>query len=271
MMLRPSSTPPSPAPCEFLRSPNSTSSTQGSDSLSSSDIALSGSRMHELMLSRRNLSGQTKPTSADSILQMFRSFSSSSAAANYPASLLVSPSTTPTASSPQDLLVGDESSTSSSLQTPVSSCAGSPGHSRQYATIEVAVLDALSAHRDASLPHPPTILLEVPGPGLAKCLSPIREMPTPLPSPLPSPRPQRTYASSSAEDLALDFSDGRVSVELPGILGYSDAEDDEMFSRQDVVIDVHAEDGLIREEAAVMQQTFLHFKNKVSLFFTDRR
>lgn len=274
MLLRPASTPPSPAAAEFLRSPNSTSSNQGSDSLSSSEIALNGSRIHDVLHSRRKLGGQNKPASADSILQMFRNFNSSSAAANYPASLLLSPSTTPTASTPQDDIAGDDDSTTSSVQTPVSSCGpDSPIHHKrlQHTTIEVPVLDALSAHRETNLLHPPTILLEVPCVGSAgKCLSPIREMPTPLPSPLPSPRPTpaptplltRSNASSSAEDLGLDFSDDRISIELPCMsVSYSDGDDDEMFSKQDIVIDIHAEDGLIQEEAAVMQQAF---KNKVS-------
>lgn len=139
MMLRPASTPPSPAAAEFMRSPNSTSSNQGSDSLSSSEVALSGYRIHDVLQSRRKLGGQLKPASADSILQMFRSFSTSSAAANYP-SLLVSPSTTPTASTPQDDVAGDDESTTSSIPTPVSSTAGSPTYHRRltHTTIEVS-------------------------------------------------------------------------------------------------------------------------------------
>lgn len=277
MMLRPASTPPSPAGREFLRSPHSTSSNQGSDSLSSSEITLNGSRFNELMQSRRKLGGQAKPASADSILQMFRNYSSTSAAANYPSSMLLSPSTTPTASSPQDDIVGDDESTTSSIQDPASSSADSPMNHRrlQFTTIEVPVLDALSAHRDSNLLHPPTILLEVPSVGSSgKCLSPIREMPTPLPSPLPSPRPsphptpvlQRSNASSSAEDIGMDFSDDRISIELPCTSGGC-SDDDELFSKQDIVIDIHAEDGLIQEEAAVMQQACLQFKNKVSSFY----
>lgn len=282
-MLRPSSTPPSPA-ADF-RSPNSTSSNQGSDSLSSSELALpsySSSRMSELLSRRQNKLGNPinqKPASADSILQMFRNFSSSSAAANLPTSVLFSPSTTPTASSPQDDVAGDDESTTSSIHTPVSFSSGPPDsppthirHRQSHNTIEVPVLDALSAHKahdnGSNFLHPPTILLEVPS-SISKCLSPIREMPTPLPSPLPTPRMspipnpmlQRSNASSSAEDLGLDFSDDRISIELPCIsIGYSD--DDETFSKQDIVIDIHAEDGLIQEEAAVMQQSS-QFKLKV--------
>lgn len=288
-MLRPSSTPPSPA-ADF-RSPNSTSSNQGSDSLSSSELALpscSSSRMSELLIRRQNKLGNTsnKPASADSILQMFRNFSSSSAAANYQTSVHLSPSTTPTASSPQDDVAGDDDSTTSSIHTPVSFSSGPPdsppthrAHRQSHNTIEVPVLDALSAHKSSdsgsNFLHPPTILLEVPS-SINKCLSPIREMPTPLPSPLPSPRPspaptpllQRSNASSSAEDLGLDFSDDRISIELPCIsIGFSDGDDDEMFSKQDIIIDIQAEDGLIQEEAAVMQQTCSQIKLKVSILF----
>lgn len=279
--LRASSTPPSPA--AEIRSPNSTSSNQGSDSLSSSDLALPGSsasRMSEL-LGRKNGKLQCikqKPASADSILQMFRNFSSTSAAANMSSSVHLSPSTTPTASTPQDDVAGDDDSTTSSIHTPVSFSSGlldsPPNHRKQSNhTIEVPVLDALSAHKSndggSNFLHPPTILLEVPS-IVNKCLSPIREMPTPLPTPVPTPLPspaltpvlQRSTASSSAEDLGLDFSDDRISVELPCIsVGYSD--DEEMHSTQDIAIDIHAEDGLIQEEAAVMHQACNQYKFKV--------
>lgn len=286
-VLRPSSTPPSPA--TDFRSPNSTSSNQGSGSLSSSELVLpSCSRMSELLSRKQNKLGNSinqKPTSADSILQMFRNFSSSSAAANLSASVRVSPSTTPTASTPQDDVPGDDESSTSSIHTPISFSSGPPDsppvHSRYrqtHSTIEVPVLDALSAHKSndsgSNFLHPPTILLEVPS-SISKCLSPIREMPTPLPSPLPTPRMspqprspvlQRSNASSSAEDLGLDFSDDRISIELPCIsFGFSDGDDDVMFSKQDIIIDIHAEDGLIQEEAAVMQQTSQKNKLKVSI------
>lgn len=61
-------------------------------------------------------------------------------------------------------------------------------------SIEVPVLDPLNAHKAASsstsnsnLLNPnPTILLEVPS-NVNKCLSPIRELPTPIPSPALTP------------------------------------------------------------------------------------
>lgn len=100
---RPSSTPPSPAD---LRSPHSTSSNQGSDTFSSSELAIPsavsssfadfmGVRSHKLS------NGRQKPASADSILAMFRSYSSSNASFKC-SSLKVSPSTTPTGTRTQN-------------------------------------------------------------------------------------------------------------------------------------------------------------------------
>lgn len=202
------------------RSPHSTSSNQGSDSLSSSELAL-----HDLTL-RCNRRIRPKVSSADSILAMFKNFASSNAAINLPPSLIFSPSTTPTASSPQDDIVGDdESESESSIHTPVSFSSGAPDSPVFYrqSTIEVPVLDAISAHKSmspsssttstSSANHlvPPTILLEIPG-SINKCLSPIREMPTPIPSPALTPimpRPQRITKSPIHHDetISVTFSD----------------------------------------------------------------
>ncbi|RZF36004.1 hypothetical protein LSTR_LSTR005820, partial [Laodelphax striatellus] len=171
-----------------VKSPHSTSSNQGSDSLSSSDATL---HMHSGELARRParlILGPKKTNSADSILAMFRNFASTTAASGLGSSSLASPSTTPTASSPQDELVGsDDSSTATPIST--SSAAESPTMFTRKHTIQVSVLDPLSAQKNASsshssnLLHPPCILLEVPN----KCLSPIREVPTPSPSPALTP------------------------------------------------------------------------------------
>ncbi|KAJ9597352.1 hypothetical protein L9F63_011792, partial [Diploptera punctata] len=185
---RSNSTPPSPA--ADTRSPHSTSSNQGSDSMSIS----------ELLASRRSLQQSGRPTknpSADSILAMFRNFSSATAG---PSSHKISPSTTPTASSPQDEIAGSDESSTSSVPTPMSSSSftlDSPPlphsfHRHNHSnTIEVPVLDALSAHKTSgpgsNLLQPPTILLEIPCGNISKCLSPIREVPTPLATPSPSP------------------------------------------------------------------------------------
>lgn len=271
---RPSSTPPSPAP--NTRSPNSTSSNQGSDTLSGSDLAIPSAfscSITDLINNRKHAklpNGRQKPASADSILAMFRNFSSSSAGVNLSSSLKVSPSTTPTASSPQDDIAGDDESSSSSIHTPISFSSGpleSPIlHRQSPGLIEVPVLDMISGHKSSSngsnLLHPPTILLEIPS-TINKCLSPIREMPTPLPSPMPSPAPtplmHRSTASSSVNDISIDTSDDRISIEIPNI---SISDDEDIQCIPDIVIDPHAEDGLILEEAAVLQQ-IPQFKFKV--------
>lgn len=135
-------------------------------------------------------------------------------------------------------------------------------------TIEVPVLDPLNAHKSSSggsnFLHPPTILLEIPS-TINKCLSPIRELPTPLPSPIPSPAltpiMRRSAASSSVEE----NSDDRISIEIPNIsINCSDLDDDDDDVHcPDIAIDPQAEDGLILEEAAAMQHCAL-YKNKVS-------
>lgn len=296
---RPSSTPPSPSVVN--RSPNSTSSNQGkvyyiisisqkiklflgSDSFTSSDLAIPSalsSSISDLLMTRRqnkNSMGRQKPASADSILAMFRNFSASSAGANLPSSLKLSPSTTPTASSPHDDIVGDDESSSSSIHTPVSYSSGPPEspilhhHGYNQSTIEVPVLDPISAHRSSgsgpNLLHPPTILLEIPS-TINKCLSPIRELPTPLPSPMPSPAitpimrrsqspiAKRATAQMSASSLDdLENSDDRISVEIPNIS--ISASDDEEVRCPDIMIDPQAEDGLIFEEAAAMQHSALY-------------
>ncbi|KAF5270044.1 hypothetical protein FQR65_LT05843 [Abscondita terminalis] len=237
---RPSSTPPSPA--ADARSPNSTSSNQGSDTFSGSDLALPSTfscSISDLINNRKHSklpNGRQKPASADSILAMFRNFSSSSAGINLSNSLKVSPSTTPTASSPQDDVAGDDESSTSSIHTPISFSSGAPEspilHRQSPGTIEVPVLDMLSAHKSSSsgsnLLHPPTILLEIPS-TINKCLSPIRELPTPLPSPMPSPAitpiMHRSTASSSINDISIDTnSDDRISIEIPNI-SISDEDD----------------------------------------------
>lgn len=191
-------------------SPHSTSSNQGSDSLSSSELAL-----HEFSF-RNSRKHRPKVSSADSILAMFRNFASSSAGINLPPSLIFSPSSTPTASSPQDEMVGDDESSTSSMPTPVSFSSNAPDSPVFYrqSTIEVPVLDAINAHKTTpvqSLLHPPTILLEIPG-NINKCLSPIHELPTPMPSPALTPimpRPHRIGKSQRIQDetISVTFSD----------------------------------------------------------------
>uniref|UniRef100_A0A182N197 Cubilin n=1 Tax=Anopheles dirus TaxID=7168 RepID=A0A182N197_9DIPT len=250
---RANSVPPSPCTNE-IRSPHSTSSNQGSDSLSSSELAL-----HDFGLRSSNRrTGRPKVSSADSILAMFKNFAASSGALNtLPSSIVISPSSTPTASSPQDDVPGDDDSSTSSNHTPVSYSSGgasdSPVFYRQ-STIEVPVLDALSAHKSATTTttscgggggsgsgsggssssgpgggltagtaqlHPPTILLEIPSNGINnKCLSPIREMPTPIPSPaltpiMPRPQRMRTPQSMHDESMSVTFNSGYDDYHKP--------------------------------------------------------
>uniref|UniRef100_A0A6E8PJD8 Uncharacterized protein n=1 Tax=Aedes aegypti TaxID=7159 RepID=A0A6E8PJD8_AEDAE len=212
---RANSVPPSPSTNE-IRSPHSTSSNQGSDSLSSSELAL-----HDFGL-RGNRRVRPKVSSADSILAMFKNFATSSAGINLPSSIVISPSSTPTASSPQDDVAGDDDSSTSSIHTPVSFSSGAPDSPVFYrqSTIEVPVLDALSAHKTTPSAttttttqlHPPTILLEIPSNGINnKCLSPIREMPTPIPSPaltpiMPRPQRMRSPQNMHEESMSVTFS-----------------------------------------------------------------
>lgn len=92
-------------------------------------------------------------------------------------------------SSSQDDTVGDDES-SSSIPTPVSFSSGasdSPVFYRQCnTTIDVNVFDAQNNIVSPNVLRPPTILLEAPG-IINKCLSPIRELPTPMPSPAITP------------------------------------------------------------------------------------
>lgn len=210
VQFRASSVPQSPCTND-IRSPHSTSSNQGSDSLSSSELAL-----HDFSLRNNARNHRPKVSSADSILAMFKNFASSSAAVNLPASLIFSPSSsTPTASSPQDDVAGDDESSTSSIHTPVSFSSAAPDSPVYYrqSTIEVPVFDAINAHKSTptqNLLNPPTILLEIPG-NTNKCLSPIREMPTPMPSPCLTPimpRPNRHMKSNNHDEaISVMFSD----------------------------------------------------------------
>lgn len=146
---------------------------------------------------------------------MFRNFTSSNVGLNLPASLIFSPSSSiPTVSSLQDDQMGDDESSTSSIPTPVSNSSGasdSPLFYRQ-STIEVPVIEAKNSHlptSSESLQHPSAILLEIPGSN-NKCLSPIKEMPSPMPSPALTPimlRPHRITKSSNMPDFTFNNED----------------------------------------------------------------
>lgn len=240
LIPRPSSVPPTPSANE-TRSPHSTSSNQGSDSLSGSELTIND-------VGLRNSGGgvggngrriKPKVSSADSILAMFRNFASTNVMSQMPSSLIISPSTTPSASSPQD--PADDDSSTSSMHTPISYTSCAPDSPISYhmpnVSIEVPVLDPLNAHKataasqtnasnsNNSLNTNPTILLEVPSSNVNKCLSPIRELPTPIPSPALTPimpRQQRftgfvkTNPYNNDRTFSTSFSDDdeRLSIEL---------------------------------------------------------
>ena len=67
----------------------------------------------------------------------------------------------------------------------------------------------------------PTITLEVPSFNYGKCLSPIREMPSPLPTPCPSPCPTPSMVRQHSTNISLDsenngYTNNPVSVQRSG-------------------------------------------------------
>ena len=185
-------------------------------------------------LSGLNLQGQVqhrnkmaKISSADSLLSMIRNIASSKL-------------NTSTPSSPQLSDNGDVASSGfpTPLSTPdtpngsyLSLHAGTsknatkvPGSGSQ---IMVSVLNPLNPKKSTdsqenqpqksqvSADGPPTITLEVPSFSYGKCLSPIREMPSPLPTPCPSPLPTPNMARQQIvvnEDQSGGASDGSSSL-----------------------------------------------------------
>ncbi|CAB3373926.1 Hypothetical predicted protein [Cloeon dipterum] len=126
----------------------------------------------------------SRMSSADSILAMFRTtFNARSSQPSTP-------------SSPQDVSA-DESSPG---PTPASSSAPDSPMSIHLSTIEVPVIS--SGGNSSSLQHPPTILLEIPTIEYGKCLSPIKEVPTPIPSPAPTPllAPRRNNSKERVDE-----------------------------------------------------------------------
>lgn len=83
----------------------------------------------------------------------------------------------------------------------------------------VEVLDPLNPRKDqdqngeskASTCSAPTITLEVPGFSFGKCLSPIKELPSPMPTPIPSPIPFQRTKSSQEELSSSSSSSGKSS------------------------------------------------------------
>lgn len=84
----------------------------------------------------------------------------------------------------------------------------------------VEVLDPLNPRKDqdqngdcktSSTCSAPTITLEVPGFSFGKCLSPIKELPSPMPTPIPSPIPFQRAKSSQEELSSSSSSSGKSS------------------------------------------------------------
>lgn len=211
---------------------------QGGDSLSSSEIAITGSGFNSLLDIPSNSKRpsrlsykDTKNPSADSILNMFRTFTSSS--------FLSKGNTSSTTTTPQtpidDRFVSDESSGVGTPMSTTSAPGESPSTRKMFGTtIEIPVMDALTAQKTASglsgsnLLQPPSILLEIPSGGINNLLSPIRELPTPMPSPALTPIMPRAghtqvrtpvvessdedVKSSKGEDLSEDWSEMFIQV-----------------------------------------------------------
>lgn len=268
MPIRPSSVPPTPSCTHEIRSPHSTSSNQGSDSLSGSEQTLNDTDIIGGMRYQRRI--KPKVSSADSILAMFRNFASTNVISHIPSSMIISPSTTPSASSPQDDNAGDDESSTSSMHTPVSftSCApDSPisssyhqhqQHMQQSNSIEVPVIDSFSAHKISSLSsnssgsnnsnllNPPSILLEIPS-NINKCLSPIRELPTPIPSPALTPIMPRYHRFTGYQTSTSASTTNNCCTAQPDTYTNSFSDDDERITIEhsevslifDFVMDAH--------------------------------
>lgn len=185
-----------PSPCDLeLRSPHSRSSTQSSESMSSSEAMLPtlGVQSH-----RFGSVGRPKVSSADSILNMFKNLANQPS----PKTMIISPSSSMTTSSPHDDHNGDDDSSTSSLHTPVSfhSCPPEPSTSSSYFRQNAFEVPALDLVKTANNQNPTSLYLQPPGGGqmdlpsnINQCLSPIRELPTPMPSPALTPIMHRPH------------------------------------------------------------------------------
>lgn len=221
------STPVSPA---VDRKSDNVCSNQESDSLSSSEIAISGSAFNSLLdIPGNERKVKTiKNSSADSILEMFRSFTSTSVMTK---GKKQTSSTTPTMSSPQEELNSDESA----IGTPISTTSGpmdSPTDPKAT-IIEIPVIDALTAQKSNNFLQPPSILLEIPTTnGNNKFLSPIREMPTPVPTPSLTP----TMPRINVKPKKIPFSS-------------SDSSDNDNYIKKESEVIVHAQEKSNDEES----------------------
>ena len=151
-----------------------------------------------------------KISSADSLLSMIRNIASSKISISSPSS--------PQLSDNGDIASSGYPTPLSTPDTPNGSFISlhhpTKDKSKTGSQIMVSVLNPLnpkkstegqdkpSSDSQSSSEGPPTITLEVPSFNYGKCLSPIREMPSPLPTPCPSPlpTPNMTRQQMTAED-----------------------------------------------------------------------
>lgn len=183
---RASSMPPSPCDME-LRSPHSRSANHSSESMSSSEAMLPNL---SAQANRFGTAGRPKVSSADSILTMFKNLANQPS----PKTMLISPS-----SSSHN---GDDDSSISSLHTPVSfnSCPPEASTSSSYLRQNAYEVPALDLLKTTNNQNPTSLYLQPPGGGqmdlpsnINQCLSPIRELPTPMPSPALTPIMHRPH------------------------------------------------------------------------------
>lgn len=180
-----------------------------------------------------------KVSSADSLLTIFRNFAGQRSGPSASERSAVSPSSSlNTSSSPHDDMLAagdDDSSTSSSLHTPVSFNSMSNGG----ITFEATAMEMMSASDAADgdrntdgnqmdgaqqtsngggcylLPMPESMDLPA---NINQCLSPIRELPTPMPSPAPTPMMQRQHSFAvrfgARKDPEQELDDGDEQLQI---------------------------------------------------------
>ena len=142
-----------------------------------------------LGLSTHQRNKLNKISSADSLLTMIRNLASSKLNASTPSS--------PQLSDNGDVLSSGYPTPLSTPDTPSGSFLSIQHLGTKTAGSQIMVsvvspgdtLDKAQSDSQAATEGPPTITLEVPSFNYGKCLSPIRELPSPLPTPCPSPLP----------------------------------------------------------------------------------
>ena len=182
---------------------------------SSNNLALKP--LSGLQYPQHNKGGMNKVSSADSLLTMIRNIAANKLSASTPSS--------PQLSENGDALSSGYPTPLSTPDTPNGSFlslqanrTGSKEKSKQGSQIHVSVLNPLSPKKSQdscedlegkqqSSIEQPTITLEVPTFNYGKCLSPIKELPTPLPTPCPSPLPTPLFSRHDKAASMEEFSE----------------------------------------------------------------